>query len=190
MKLSVICPALLCRDGMSPILHDIARQAEGKPVELLILADNGAMTIGEKMNHLYRTARGEWTATVADDDVVKVDYVDSILAALETNPDVVTFDVDWQSGEKFMDWKPSTCGLRPLAAVRTSIAREFVAPAWNQSEDRAFWNWLKPHVKTTEHIPRTLYGYRFRRAKAEYAGRMYRGNNQELTVGASPAPAQ
>ena len=181
MILSVICPALICRDGMSPILHSIADQASGKPVELLVLADNGAMSIGEKMNHLYTMARGEWTAAVADDDNVTPDYVDSLLEVLQDKaPDAVTFDFQYV-GERCKSpagipggASVQRRGLHPVAAIRTSICREFDCPKISQGEDSVMRNWLSKRVHDVERIKRVLYRYNFRPAKPEFYGNLCR----------------
>lgn len=154
------------------MLPALERQAEGKPVEVLALADNARMSIGEKMTVLYRAARGEYVAGVGDDDIPADDYIDALLGAIGES-DVVTFDVDWQAGEPFLDWPVSSCEFRPMAAVRTEIARRFEFPDWWQSEDRAYSTWLRAQNPTVTHISKILYGYQFRKAKPEFGGRMY-----------------
>lgn len=170
IRLSVICPSLICREGMTTILQDLCKQADGKPVEVIALADNGQMTIGEKLNSLYLMAGGEYAAAVGDDDNVAEDYVDRLLEALDGEADLVTFDVDWG---KLRGASPGS-GHRPLSAVRTELARQFEWPHWWQSEDRVYRKWLQAQGPKTKHIDAVLYRYSWRRHKEEFGGGTYR----------------
>ena len=97
-RLSLICPALLCRRRKSfTSIDDVREQIQGQPAELIVLEDDAGLSIGEKMNHLYRMARGEYVCAFADDDLVREDYVATLLEAIGET-DVVTFNVDWQAG--------------------------------------------------------------------------------------------
>jgi len=168
-KLTIICPALIARQGMTTILPDLCRQADGKPVEVIALADNGQMTIGEKMNWLYKMASGEYTSGVGDDDNVSEDYVDTLLEAIG-DTDVVMFDVDWGA---LRLGRPS-CDFRPLCCVRTDLARRFAFPHWWQSEDRAFRKWLRAQGPTVKTLDKILYRYNYRQSKPEFGGTEYR----------------
>src|SRR5262245_14017505 len=89
-KLSILCPSLLCRVQGPAMIAEIQRQAQGQPVEFIVLADGGEMSIGEKHNRLLGMARGEYVAFVADDDLVSDDYVSTLLATIIDDTDVVT----------------------------------------------------------------------------------------------------
>lgn len=52
-----------------------------------------ALSYGGKRNALMELARGEYVAFVDDDDAPHPEYIDKILKALETKPDVVGFKV-------------------------------------------------------------------------------------------------
>lgn len=58
-------------------------------VELLVATDAGEMSIGAKRNKLLLDAQGEYICFVDDDDRVSDDYVEKILLALKSLPDVV-----------------------------------------------------------------------------------------------------
>lgn len=171
---SILIPSLLCRRPMlNRLLDDLERQTAGLPVELVTLIDSGGMTIGEKRNRLVQAAKGEYLCGIDDDDTVSPNYVASIYPVLGRT-DLVTFDVNWQAGEPFMDWfTPSTIGLRPLAVVRSEIAKRFRFPEWWQSEDRAYSTWLAGKRPTVGHLNAVLYNYHFRARKPEYNGGMY-----------------
>ena len=169
-RLSILCPALFARIGQWSIIEDVRQQCEGTDAELVVLYDDGRITVGEKCNMLHSGARGEYISMVADDDNVADDYVESLLGAIvDHGTDVVTFDVDWGS----MSISDPSCKLRPLAAVRRSIAQRFRFPNWWQSEDRAFSKWLAEQSPTVTHISKTIYIYNHRSSKPEFGGREY-----------------
>ena len=183
--LSVICPSLVCRYGMSDILADLGRQAKGKRCEILSLADNGVMTIGEKMNVLNRTARGRYISAVADDDRVAPDYVDTILAELDgSDTDVLTFNIAFTHDTKQpmagpLDNFPT--GYRSIAAIRADLCREFHYRPLNQGEDTEFRNWMeKRRDFTTRHLDRALYMSHYRHEKQEFGGKTYAGSGLNL----------
>lgn len=55
-------------------------------------AGRGAMTIGEKRNWLIANSSGEYFVFIDDDDMVSADYLDQIFIAMESKPDVITFN--------------------------------------------------------------------------------------------------
>ena len=166
-RLSIVCPALVCRVGQWPILGDVAEQCEGLPVEMLVLMDRGEMSIGEKMNRLYSMASGEYVAGIADDDRVAPDYVSALLEAIGES-DVVTFNVAWESRKSI-----GTSNFKPLAAVRLDLARRFKFPDWYRTEDAAFQYWLHRRKPSARHLNKTLYYHQPRSRKQEFGGRMY-----------------
>lgn len=96
LALSVLITSVSDRHGMvAPLLADLRRQSEGKPVEILFLSDNRRRSLGSKRNALKDLARGRFLAFVDDDDQVAADYVETILGAIEANPaaDLVVFDL-------------------------------------------------------------------------------------------------
>lgn len=60
-------------------------------VEVYALEDEGAEKIGEKRQRLLESAREPYVCFVDDDDLPSEDYCESILGALDENPDVVGF---------------------------------------------------------------------------------------------------
>ena len=71
----------------------------GKDVEVIWLGDNMRWSVGVKRNHLLNMASGDYVCSLDDDDWVATDYVDSILSALETNPDAVTFITSYHNND-------------------------------------------------------------------------------------------
>jgi hypothetical protein len=184
--LSVVCPSLTCRIGMSEILKHLGEQAKargkGPRCEVLALADNGALTIGAKMNVLNGLARGDWITCVADDDDVAPDYVDALMDTLLAGPDVdiVTFDIAWYwegdrapiSGPKLQGDRTTTM-FRPVAACRAELCKGFVYPDYKQGEDSAFRRRMDERRSTTRHLDRAIYMSHPRKNKPEFGGLMY-----------------
>ena len=77
---------------LEPLIDKIQKQIGDKPIELLWFGDNFKMTVGEKRTTMLNIAKGKYINWIDDDDDVVDDYVSCILAALETNPDAVTFE--------------------------------------------------------------------------------------------------
>ena len=68
-------------------------------VEVLVAFDDGEATIGAKRNYLVEQSTGEYIAFVDDDDLVSDNYLDLIMKAIETNPDVVGIELSYYVNE-------------------------------------------------------------------------------------------
>src|SRR5665213_1437850 len=79
---------------LNKLLAILEPQTQNKSVEILILSDDAAMNIGAKRNMAIAESRGKYFSFVDDDDRVSVDYVDSILAEIPHDPDVIVFDAE------------------------------------------------------------------------------------------------
>ena len=55
------------------------------------MKDNKEMSIGEKRHHLLAQCDADYMVMVDDDDMVREDYVQRVLSALESNPDCVGY---------------------------------------------------------------------------------------------------
>lgn len=93
MKLSIITLALRERREMrEKLCAEIQKQVAGNPeIEHLIFEDSGGIPYGQKMGRAFREAQGEYVCVVDDDDQISPNYISLIWAALEKDPDVVTF---------------------------------------------------------------------------------------------------
>lgn len=90
--LSILTPTIPSRaEKLARLAEKLAKQAEGRPVEHLILSDNRARSIGGKRQALVDIARGDYFAFVDDDDDVSDAYVSQLLGAASTGADVITF---------------------------------------------------------------------------------------------------
>lgn len=146
-----------------------------------IIVDNRPRNVptGVKRNDLIARANGDYVCFVDDDDFVTEDYVSSILEASKSNPDCITFEgwmttnglhrVDWiiKLGEKY-EARQDPDGVtryyrfpNHLVPIKRSIASQHSFPAIWQGEDYQWAVKLQPFLKTSVHIPKQLYHYKF-----------------------------
>lgn len=95
MKLSIIILSIPERLQMLWLLiNELSRQCYKNPVEIIYFGDNLTKSVGEKRNDALKLAKGEYVAFIDDDDMIKEDYIESLLQAISSGPDVVSFIVD------------------------------------------------------------------------------------------------
>jgi hypothetical protein len=152
-------------------------------VEIVTFCDNGEMKVGAKRNRLLDAAKGEYLCFVDDDDRVFGDYLERILEALETKPDVVGITILWTDNvfqavrllvrSHEFTWKTwfskatsasnVTCG-RPahLNPTRSSIAKSVrFSEILDRGEDAAWSAMVTPQCKTCVPINEPIYHYNF-----------------------------
>ena len=183
-KLTVLILSLPNRlDSFSRLYKELNKQIINKPVQIIYLGDNKSMTVGEKRNMALSIAKGRYVAFIDDDDMITLDYIESLLEAIEMNPEVITFNV-----EKTTDGKDKklhkyylnngrSCYLSPdrshykmlpnhLCAWRKDvISKDF--PNKSLSEDH---NWAESMSGTYSHvvnIDKTLYYYEYSKQYSE-----------------------
>ena len=139
-------------------------------VEVLVAFDNGEDTIGTKRNFLVNQSKGEYIAFVDDDDLVSDNYLDLIIKAIETNPDVVGIELlyyenDFYRGKAFHTmkydyWSHEKDPLHPdllhfhrcpnhLNPVKRELAIQVPFPELNFREDHVYSKNLR-HLLDTE----------------------------------------
>ncbi|BBO34427.1 glycosyltransferase [Lacipirellula parvula] len=176
--LTVAIASLPSRAGSSfpALIEELARQAKGKPVEILSLMDNKQSTLGVKRNRLASLAKGRYISFVDDDDQVAPNYVESLVEAIQSEPgvDCVTFDawvtVNGSSGKvcKYgVDYEDINCDdayyRRPnhVCCFRTEIARCVPREDITWGEDSSWSKAAMPLVHRELRLDRTLYYYRY-----------------------------
>ena len=168
----------------TPLCQHLDKQIAdtGAKVEVLTLADNKAMTIGEKRQALLDISRGKWVGFLDDDDWVSDDYIASLSQAMNDKPaDVITFEqdctvnsdkfkVDFRVGNPHEPYVPNS-GVslirRPpyhMCLWRSEIAKsEAFNPVYGangqSSEDNDWLMRLYPKIQTEHHIDDSLHGY-------------------------------
>lgn len=93
MKLSILIPTLPERHDILSRLNNILvpQVAKHHDVEIKYHDAGRQMTTGEKRNQLISNCEGEYFSFVDDDDVVPMYYVDELINAIQSGPDVITF---------------------------------------------------------------------------------------------------
>ena len=176
-KLSILIPSLNERQkALGELRAELDRQVGKRSVQVVHLADDRQMSIGQKRNMLLTQSAGEYVTFVDDDDMVSPDYVEKVLGALSKNPDCssLTGQIVFSDGyarpfihslryDKWVDDHEGKVYYRPpnhLNAVRRDVAVMVGFPAWNSGEDRAFSMGIRQHLKREEWIDGVIYNYR------------------------------
>jgi glycosyltransferase involved in cell wall biosynthesis len=179
--LSILVPTLVTRQQfMAKLLAQLKPQLTPE-VELLVQLDNGEESIGGKRNTLLERATSQYTAFADDDDELAPDYVSSILEAIKSKPDVVTFNMvryidGIQTGYQQMrlhntyeiiDAPIKQYHYPPthLCPIRREISQTILFPCSNAGEDTFWQDAIRPHFKTEVHIDAVLYRYLYRTSK-------------------------
>ena len=183
MKLSIlICtvPSRV-RSFLPKIITSLEKQLPKKDVEILYFGDNKMRSIGEKRNDLLRLAQGEYVVFVDDDDRVEPDYIPQILHAIQSNADVICFDVMCSIGghgakvvkydAKFpmdRDCKEHYERLpNHIMCIKKELAIKVGFPDKSFAEDQDFAKRLRPLIKRQARIKKVLYWYDFSHATSE-----------------------
>lgn len=90
-KLSILIPSIPQRRKtfLARILDYLELQIKDRDdIEILCLYDNQSLILGDKRNSLLTTATGQYVTFVDDDDWVVPNYVEKIVEAINSNPDV------------------------------------------------------------------------------------------------------
>jgi glycosyltransferase involved in cell wall biosynthesis len=141
---------------------------------------------GTKRNHLIEQTQSEYFSFIDDDDQVSDEYVKEIMKALESSPDVVTFNgylttngmhrrnftiklgsrYEERSGHYYR-WPNHLCVFK-----RDKVRHIKFPDVWNQED----YHWSKnihdrKLLKTEVHIDKDLYWYKFETNKPSYASR-------------------
>lgn len=152
--------------------------------EILWYGDDGQLPTGAKRNYLMDQAAGEYLAFFDDDDWPSDQYIESIMQALETNPDCCSLlgemtvnganPETFEHSIKYSKWKTNPAGLikyermpNHLNAVRSSIAKTVRFPEVKVGEDHA---WSESLLRTgllinESKITSVIYHYRYSSTK-------------------------
>lgn len=179
--LSILIPSLHTRlSYLFDLLKSLEKQilmtgGYGKQVELLVYLDGGNASIGAKRNNLLSRATGKYSVFIDDDDMVSDNYIQLILDATQSNPDVIPIHgymttnggnkEVWRMGLGFpyssIKEEGRTVYLRypnHLAPIKSEISKQFSFENISFGED---YNWateinnsglLKTEKVITDHI--------------------------------------
>lgn len=96
MKLSILIPTLNEPESINflhrlkNILNPQIERYQGQ-VQLVINDAGRHMSTGTKRNELIRNSEGEYFSQIDTDDLVPAYYVDELMKAIESSPDVISF---------------------------------------------------------------------------------------------------
>ena len=169
----LICSLENRKDSLFCLLN-ILKLQDCDRLEILIMIDDGELSIGTKRNRLLEKAKGDYIAFVDDDDRVVNDYVSKILKALESEPDCCSLEgiitnnkKGWSRtfihSLKYDKWfiKDNVYYRNPnhLSPVRRELALRIRFPDINSGEDKDYSTRLLPLLKIEEKIEGVLYYY-------------------------------
>lgn len=181
MKLSILVPSVAerrntflpkCLDILYGQLESLSIEQQ-KCVEVLFLIDNKERMLGSKRNNLIDIAQGEYIVFVDDDDRIEADYIASLLTAIESKADVITFlasvslngdsaKICHYSNKYTKDYNTNDTYHRlpnHICCVKKEIALKVPFLNIKNGEDSAYSKQLKPHLRTQNEINRVLYHY-------------------------------
>lgn len=178
-RLSVLVNGVFDRlSSGPPSLLTLIAQAEGKDVEVLFFADNRKRTIGLKRTGLLQLAQGDYVSCVDDDDEVPSDYVDQLLIAMETKPDVIVFpmkasfdgkmegiveqSIFQKEQEVYVAGGVTRRRAAQLACWRRNLIQDIPFPDCYIGEDYVWGDQACARAKTEVRIDKVLYHYRWR----------------------------
>ena len=177
-QLSILIPSLSSRSHLlAELRKELNRQIELKSeIEVIVSADDGEKTVGQKRNELIQSASGEYVVFIDDDDQISDSYVHEIMEALESNPDCIGFlgymTTNGGNQKAFKLSKELEYGedtyyyYRPtnhLCPVKRNIALQIKFPVKNLGEDYDYAIRLKASglLKNEIFIDKQIYHYRF-----------------------------
>jgi glycosyltransferase involved in cell wall biosynthesis len=156
------------------LIKELSRQAVKGSVQIVYLGDNKSLSVGEKRNLALTVSSGTYVAFIDDDDWVTPDYIESLLEAIKTAPEVITFRVmKYRNGVEdkeqrfylnvgvpYLSPDKSHYKMCPnhLCAWRRDLIKERY-PDKNLAEDLNWSEAQRRHYKTIYEIDKVLYFY-------------------------------
>lgn len=184
MKLSILIPTLpepKSQNYLRRLRHILDPQIYNNPVEIIVHDAPRSMPTGTKRNELIARASGEYFVQIDCDDTVPIYYVNELLKAMESKPDVISFqghmltdganrrNFTIKLGERYEE-RGGHYYRYPnhLCCYKKSVVQHVkFQPIWVQED----YNWAtevrqKGLLRTEVHIPLQMYCYDFDSKKA------------------------
>lgn len=184
-RLSILICSLPDRSNYIKRLKQCLKNQLTPEVEVLVdFADRGEKTVGQKRNDLIGQSSGEYICFIDDDDFVSDNYIEKILKATDSKPDLVGFNTiisfdgtkprkvnnslgneSWYHdvGKVPWDLKPHPIIYyrtpNHLTPVKRHLAIKVLFPAINDQEDKFYSYGLAVHCKNEVFIDDYLYYY-------------------------------
>ena len=142
-------------------------------IEIIILEDEGEITIGEKRNKIVEKSEGEYFCFIDDDDLISDNYFELIFDSFKNNPDGVGFKGMYYEKEfsklvfshnydNKTHFKKNSIQERPLNhlnPIKTSLVKQIKYKEINFGEDFDFTNRIVSSIKSGNYIDYILYHY-------------------------------
>ena len=185
MKLSILICSLNRRKHFLDKLLSKLEAQQNDQVELITSIDDGELSIGAKRQKLLEDSNGEYIVFIDDDDDVSEDYVQKILSAIKSEPDVVGIHLIMNhdghlSGKtyhsiKYKNWYDAPSenpqwryyyrNPNHLNPVKRNLALQVGFKDISNGEDRDYSMRLLPLLATEEYIKSAIYFYNVRTIK-------------------------
>lgn len=180
MKLSILIPCLPDTDSQNYLKRLLKSLPVTEGVEILTDDSPKEIPTGTKRNNLVSRAQGEYICQIDCDDVVPEYYVSELLKAIESKPDVVTFNGFMTTnatnrknfviklGEKYEE-RNGVYYRYPnhLTGFRKELVQHIkFRPIWIQ-EDYFYATEIRDRrlLKTSVHIDKIMYHYDYKTNK-------------------------
>ena len=175
-KLSVLIPTITEREAeANALFRSLEKRVASRGVEILMLRENKLCGIGEARNKLLRAASGRYITFLDDDDALLEGYFSLVLAAVEGDADVITYDqhavvdgaegrIHCRLGHEHEPFCPGGVAKRPpwfWCAWRRELACAYEVPQVRRNEDVLWLRHLWMEAETEAHIPQVLHRYNF-----------------------------
>lgn len=163
--LTLVVPTVPGRERLlSRMLHGLGEQMCPE-VEVLVVPGDGQM--GDKVTRAVAAASGGWLCVVDDDDWLAADFVDTVLAGLEDDPDMVGYRIASMCDGALVgmiehhvngdvEWSGVRRGPCPKMPTRVDVWRRF--PLGNEyTADRVWCRQTAAVLRSGVFVDRTLY---------------------------------
>lgn len=143
-------------------------------VQILSFCDTKEISVGEKRNILLNQSCGKYICFIDDDDVVASNYLISIINAIQSNADVITFCGDYVENNQIIPFTismmhrgnfnhPNMFYRLPnhLCPVKREIALQSMFTDKNFGEDSDYSERINSRLTNEFHIQDKLYFYMY-----------------------------
>lgn len=167
VKLSILVPTVETRKSLlSRMLWSIEQQMTDD-VEVLVY--DGWIPFGDKVTEMFQMAKGKYAFVADDDDMLASDHIQSVLKAMENDPDYIAYKVLHLDNGKFAgsvastihgdkNWEKSPYTIHHKCPIKTEIGKQ--VPFGNHYRcDRDWSVAVQQLTQTEEIIDKHLYIY-------------------------------
>lgn len=178
MTLSILIATTIDRRSLFTRLYaEFIHQKKNHPVEVLFEEDSKQLSIGAKRQKLLERATADYIVFFDSDDWPSGDYVESILNALESEPDCVGMLIKMTTNGlkeqvcchslRYKEWKERVDGydyvrnVTHFNPVRRELALSVGFKNIRFGEDRIYSDAVTKLCKTEVFINRPLFHYRY-----------------------------